>query len=481
MINKTKLFSTFLTKFKKPINISIGGKFIKSIFFIKYLVLIFTLAMIFYLFFPKFLNYEKKINYIENLLQKNYNINLISHTKVSYNIFPSPRINIKDSIINFDKNNTNSTVKKLQLVLNFSNIYNNDDLKLKKIVFKESKINLNIDRFQHFIKYIFDLNNYIYVQNSKILLKNYKEDIIILDNIKFNNRNKKNLVLKSKLMSNKFFIKFFQKKEKYNLVLLSPNLGIKVNFEFDEDSKYENFSGLAKIKILDNNLKFEFDKNKKIEVRESYFRNKFLQTSLDGNIETKPYFNFSFLLNLDYINIKKIINQNIFTNLDNITSINPKLNGTIKIKYKEKKINRLHLKKANIFINFINGDIKINKFYLLFNEGDFELKGFISNINGYKKLNFYITANLTNKKQILKTLNIKNDNNFKLPKTMYLDGYINLPSYKINFNKILNDGNQLTQEDVKIYKNSLENLLINEGIVSFFDLKKVRNFITEIY
>ena len=64
---------------------------------------------------------------------------------------------------------------------------------------------------------------------------------------------------------------------------------------------------------------------------------------------------------------------------------------------------------------------------------------------------------------------------------MYLDGYINLPSYKINFNKILNDGNQLTQKDIKVYKNSLENLLINEGIVSFFDLKKVRNFITKIY
>ena len=87
MINKTKLFSAFLTKIKKHINILLDKKFIKSIFFIKYLVLIFVLALISYLSVPKILNYEKKINYIENLLLKNYNIDLINHSKISYNIF----------------------------------------------------------------------------------------------------------------------------------------------------------------------------------------------------------------------------------------------------------------------------------------------------------------------------------------------------------------------------------------------------------
>ena len=342
-------------------------------------------------------------------------------------------------------------------------------------------LNLNIDKFQYFLKYVLDLNNDIYIQGSKILLKKNEDDIFILDNIKFNNQNKKNLILKSTLMGNKFYVKFFQKKNKYNLVLSSPNLGFNANLNFDENSKYENYSGLAKIRILDNNLKIEFEKNKKIQIKKSYFRNKFLQTSLDGAIEIEPYFNFNLLLNLDYLNINKIINQNIFKNIDNFTSINPKLNGSIKIKYKEKKINSRHLKKANIFINFINGDIKINKFYLLFNEGDIELKGIISDSDGYQKLNFYITANLINKNQIIKTFNFKNNINDKLPEKVYLDGYINLPSYKINFNKILNDGNELKQEDVKFYKNSLENLLINDGIVSFFDFKKIRNFIADIY
>lgn len=466
-----------INKIKKYINVLLTQKLIKSIFFLKYLILIFSISLFSYLFIPKFLNYEKQIDYIENLLLKNYNINLVDHSRISYDIFPSPRINIYNTTVNFKKHNINSKVDKLQLVLKFSSIYNNNNLNLKKIVLKRSVLNFNIDNFKYFIKYIFDLNGDIYIQESKIVLKNYKNNIFVLDDVKFNN---KNFFLKSTIAGNKFNIKFSKKNNNYNLVMSSPNLGLHTKINFTEDSTYENYSGLAKIKILDSNIKIQFKNNEKIEINKSYFRNNFLSTTVDGTIEFNPYFNFNLLLDLDYLNIKKIISQNIFKNIHKFASINSKLNGDIKLTYNEKKINSRYLNEANIFISFVNGDIKINKFYLLSDVGDFDLKGIITNINGFPKLNFYIIINLLDEKKLFKRFKLKSSND-NLIKKIHLDGNINLSSYKINFTNILSNKNKLKQEDLKFYENSLENLLIDNDLGDLFNYKKIKNFITEIY
>ena len=89
MINKTlkNLFNN------NNVNFNLYIFKLKNKFLIIYLVLFVVLTACIYLTGPKFIDYKKYEQSIRELIRKNYGISIENSLKISYNIFPSPRIN----------------------------------------------------------------------------------------------------------------------------------------------------------------------------------------------------------------------------------------------------------------------------------------------------------------------------------------------------------------------------------------------------
>ena len=97
-----RLGLTKIIKYFDPRTYNIGRlrkfKFISSKFLLIHLPASIVFFGFLYLFIPTFYNYDKSS--IENLICKNKNIKCVVRGEVNYNFFPTPRIKIKDLVIN---------------------------------------------------------------------------------------------------------------------------------------------------------------------------------------------------------------------------------------------------------------------------------------------------------------------------------------------------------------------------------------------
>jgi len=104
----------------------------------KYLPIYFVVFVIFlgfvYVVIPIFYSYDK--SKIEKTLCNNQNIECLIRGKVNYSFYPTPRIKIKDLIINdvFEKKDTLVTVKNTVIKLSIKNLLTINLLKFRKII-----------------------------------------------------------------------------------------------------------------------------------------------------------------------------------------------------------------------------------------------------------------------------------------------------------------------------------------------------------
>ena len=92
MVNKNFINKVFL------------HKVFKFIFFIRYLLIIFLISSIAFFSIPSFFNFEKEFKSINKQLDANYKIIMSNYDQISYKIFPSPRIIVKNSKLSINKN-----------------------------------------------------------------------------------------------------------------------------------------------------------------------------------------------------------------------------------------------------------------------------------------------------------------------------------------------------------------------------------------
>ena len=112
-----------------------------------------------YLIIPTFYKYDK--SNLEKSLCKNKNIECFIEGKVSYSFYPTPRIKIKDLVINefFEKKNTLITTKDVAIKLSFKNLINKKRLIYKKIDLNDFEINLDLKKLNRY-KNVFKKNIY---------------------------------------------------------------------------------------------------------------------------------------------------------------------------------------------------------------------------------------------------------------------------------------------------------------------------------
>jgi len=484
MINIKNKFFLQLKRINNYINILLNNKIISSVLFLRYIFLIFIIVFFIYLLIPKFFNDEKRYDYIKQLLFENYSIVLEDGSKVSYKILPTPRIKIED--LNFKNNFINGDAEYMELILNLSELYNYKYLKLKKISIDESNLFLQANDIENFFTYIRSLRSKIFINKGNLSIVDQKYQIIDLKSLKFNNKKSENLMITGFVFNKKFNMRLKKVLNKQLLFFNIPTIGLNSKIELKNMNSLNFFEADSQLKILDNNFQFRTKKvGKKILIYESFFRNNILQTSFDSNIFLKPYFNFDLLFNVKNINFKKVDLENTLDLINNLYALNSKLNGKLKINYRNNTVkssfkNNKLINKANFEIVFQNKDILIKTGNINFEMMDLNVSGVFKDYDNFKVFNFNILSNLNDTGQILKIFKIKSKKN-NTPVRFALTGFLNLTSNKIKFNSIeINNKNILKKEELDYYQTKFEHLIIQNNILNIFNKKKIKSFIEEI-
>ena len=451
-------------------------KVFRFIFFLRYLLAIFFTAIVLFLTIPFFFDYEKKIEIIKNRLSKSYNFKIDKYEKIKFKPLPYPILELKNVLIKNDLGFSKFEVKNLKIVPKIFSIYNFEELQVNKIVLKKSNIEVEDLIFESNLRQLFFQKNKLLIDNLNIKILDKKSTLINIENLRYANFGyNKNLII-GKIFNKKFKTKIDDNFNNLNFRLLGTGLIIDINFEKNN----ENFvKGILKSKILNSNLKFNFEYNDKtLKIYNSYFRNKNITFKNESLIILKPYLDIMNKINIqeieskifDKIKIEKILKEK---------SILKKINSKNEIFYKRKKFNSNLIDELNIKIDLAYGRLNLTK-NLFISKNLFKCRSDVNLLEDYPLLSFDCLINFTNKNKFLNNLSLKNKKeNQNL--ILKIRGTLNILNKKINFKEIKTSQNYLaSKEDLKYFKDTFETIFLSENYLKMFSLRKIKEFIVEI-
>lgn len=451
------------------------SRFFKFIFFLRYLFAIFFISIAIFLIIPNFFNYEKKIGVIKSYLLKSYNIEIKNHEKISFEAIPLPKIKIENVLINFDKSKNNLRVKSLKIYPKFFSIYDYENFDSFKIILKDNQISLEAPELKSFTKNFLEQKKKLFLDNLELSVFDENKLIVKLKNIKFANFGYNKNLISGRIFEKKFKIEI--KNDQKNIDFKLLNSGVSASINLYTKSKENLIRGVFKSKILNTNLKFIFDLNdEKLKIYDSYLRNKNLTFNGESLIILKPFLDFNSKFSIQKINLqilKKINLDMLLTQKDIIRKINSKN----QIYFKSNKFSKNFINDLNLKIDLAYGRLNYIKNFSI-NENFFECKGNINFLEENPLLFFDCVMISNDKKKLLKEFLIKTKNSGAF--NLNIKGNLSITNKKINFKNILVNDVALAKEDLNYYKNTFENILLQNGFIEIFSLKKIKKFIKEI-
>ena len=465
-----------INKIYKRIHIKYSSVF-KFIFFLRYLLGIFFISIVLTLLIPKFFDYSKKEEIIKNYLLKSYGLNLKNYEKIKFNPLPTPNLEIHNANLGLSSSNIKFKTAKLNIYPKLISIYNYKKFEARKIILNKNNIILDINSFKILIDYISKLKKNLTFRDLNLEINKEKESILNLDKINFSTYGYKKNIIEGKIFEKKFKISLKNNFKKIKLKLLNTGVYVEVNFNEKKDNKKLN--GNIKAKILNSNLKlnFQYD-DKKLKISNSFFRNKNLSFENESIIIHKPFFEINsnfFIKDINSYILKNINLTNLLKFKEQIIQINSKNN----ISYKSTKFNRGLIKYLDFNVNLAYGRLSYSK-NILIAEGSIKCDGDINLIEEYPLLNFACSINSESKKKFLKNFLVSyKKKNEQI--NLNINGVLNILNKKINFQSILGNGNyEASKEDLRYFKNTFENILFDKDFLSIFDTKKIKKFILEV-
>ena len=471
MINKNLIFTKFLKNIQYILK---EKKNLKPIFFISYAAIIFISSFLIYLIIPKFFDYGEKIEHVKKSLNKNYNLNINNFSKIEYNLLPSPSQNIYNVEYTLDNSIVSNIKNKIVIKLHISQLYKFDELKIRKLNLENSILELQDQNLKSFLRYINNLNNNIHIKNSAINIYDSNKKLLVFEKLDFHNKNNKNYILEAEVFDQKINVRFSSKN---NLNFKISELGLSGVVIFKDDSSFEFLKGIAKLKLLENNLQFEFEKNKDLKILNSFIRNKIFSSSFDGIININPFFNFNFILNVKKINFSKFLKNPYFEKIILNPELSKKLNGKIKIIANTNRIKQKKIINTEIFLDLENGQVKIEKFKTNFDGAQIFLTGITSEYDDVQRLNFNLDIDIDDEKKFFKKY--KNLKKVKDLNNLNIIGFLNMKLKKISINIISVNEKVLNNKKVDFFEDSINNNLIKNDLVNILKHLNIQKFVKE--
>ena len=453
------------------------SRFLKFFFFLRYVFAIFLIAIFLFFLIPKFFNYEKKQEIIKEYLLNYYDLEISNYSSIEFNVFPLPNLSIKDINLNAREKSISFDTKNLNIFLNFKNIYNYKNFVARKILLNKNRIDIDIDKTSDILNYFGELKYKLDIQDLNLNFKKKQNSILEIKKIDFSNYGYKKNKIKGEIFNRKF--KAYLSDDNKNLDFKILNTGIKADFNFDKTNEKNLISGLSKINILNNYLRFNFAlQDNAIEITKSNLKNQDLSISFDSLIVFDPFFEINSDIYINKVD-KKIINNLSLEKILKNQEILKKLNSSNKVNYKKKRFGNTLIKNHYSELNLAHGRLTfLTKIFIL--GGDINCKGESLLIEEYPRLNFVCLFNLEDKKKLLKKFSISKNIN-KNPLSLNIEGSLNLLNKKINFKKINNDKNYVANEvDMKYFKETFERILFNDDFFGIFRMNKIKEFLLEI-
>jgi len=479
----------FSDKFKKLKNI----KFFKisnlSISLILFITLLFL--YLFYLSIPSLYNKETLQKDITNKLIKEFKINFSLSSNMKYLILPSPHVVVENFKV-FSDNLKNpkelSQIKKLKIYISQKNLFDQNNLKINKILIEDANFFVQKKNYSFFDNYLKNkfIKKKIFIKNSNFFLKDKNDNTISIFPIKnislfYNEKDLTNqVVVKGKFFKIPFYLKWtrdFGTQSKSITLIKLNKLDLKIkNESFVKDKKY-----LANNNIFFRNAKlysdFQIENNLiTFNSKASKIVNNKLEYS--GKVYLDPFY-LKLDANIEKLNLIKFLTSSFAfiksSNLDFL--LNKNLN--VKIDLKAENIRNKMFDHSKILINFDNGKINFNDSYLVSKKiGSLKLdKSKIDIVDEKIIFTGSFNFNVVNQEKFYTVFQIPKKNR-KLLKNIYFDLNINTYDDKLNINNLRinsrkNILNNETQDIINQYNNSEKNEIQN-----WINLK---NFTREIF
>ena len=443
-----------------------------------------------YFFIPSFFNYETNKTSLEKKINDTFKINTKISGKVAYKLFPSPRIKLEKVELGFNDSSDGRRTKvdTVYILMSPFNLSSYKNLKLKKFLIEDQKIKIYHEEINNYFKFftIKDKKNFS-LKNCDIAFTGHPGNLINFKKINLKEKIlKKNhkLFLTGDFSNNKFKIQFLneQGKEK-KFIAEIPNLDLDMNINFTKESSLKKMSGNLKLTILESIFLLNFVGDKDFLVSDSFFRNKFLNSKINGNISFKNNFFFDLNLGINQINLRKLIlyyfsEEN--TESKQIPTISKKINGKLNINSKSTNSFFGKINNIKMMAIFENGDLKIQNGNIdLNNDSKIKFNLLFSNKNQEASLDFTINTFFNDLEKYLTKFDIYDFEEKKL--SLFSSGSINLNKRKIKIKKLIKNGNeQIILGDINKIEEHFNNHVIKEKTTDVFDFFKIKKFVKEI-
>ena len=453
----------------------------KKIILIGLSVILF-LVILFYLLRPFYFDYALKKDVLEKKIYQSFKLNSDIDGEISFGIFPTPRIIVENINLKLGKKKK-IKINKIQILIEPLKINSIESFELKKFLVSEQDIKLYPSNLKEIFNY-FTLHKKekVIFKNSKIVFIDNQNNIINFSdfNLKEKFSNKKHEInAKLNFSGNKINFEFLNNLESKKFLEINiPNLKQSLEINFDEKSTLENLVGQLRLKVFESILLLNFEGKDSFKLSKSYLRNKFINSKIDGKINLKNQFSFDINLDVNLINLRKLL---LYYPFFKTGGLSKKINGKLNISVKN--------------ADTLFGKIRDTKMILIFQNGDIRAKNISANLseNSNLKLNFSLLLSEKNPqmdfdmkfsskeaKKFLRKFGIYNfeENNLSL----YVDGNLDFNSNKVRFKKVIRDNSQLVgRNQVKILEESFNQNVLKEGVLGVLDFFKFKKFFKEIY
>ena len=390
--------------------------------------------------------------------------------------------------INFDDSNKKPIIlKKSNFSISLFKLKSLNEIEIKKTYITNQRIQIFPTQFKSYLEYFQNYNaNSLILKNCEIFFTDNQDNEISFTDFNLKNtlrKDKEKISITGTFSKNKFKINFINKKnEKKFLNFSIPIINTYLKVIFNKDSNLEKTSGKLNLKILNNILLLNFDGDKIYKISESFFRNKFLNSKLDGTINFKNNFYFDLNLEINQINLRKFFLYLDSFNQDGSSgqfNISKKINGEVNVSLKRTESFIGRIEETSFVLLFENGDLKIRSGSAnLGKNGKFKFSVSLIGTGKDRVINFFINFLSNEGKKIIRKFNLRGEEEEE-DVSLNTAGKINVMGKKIKFDNLIVNGERLEGKSLNTVENLFNKYIIEDNVLGFLDFFKVKKFLSE--